>query len=144
MADTLDQRDHWEVDREFTLPHFGDLVTDGRVEHDTDDVETAYFDTAERDLHAFGMTVTRRVVDDAEWVLTMPGSSATLRFADSTSVPEELATITHLEAQHYFDEDMTQEEQEFRTQFIIEMESGTIRAGLYTDATCLDPSRNCC
>ena len=95
MADTLDQRDHWEVDREFTLPHFGDLVTDGRVEHDTDDVETAYFDTAERDLHAFGMTVTRRVVDDAEWVLTMPGSSATLRFADSTPVPEELATITH-------------------------------------------------
>ena len=95
MADTLDQRDHWEVDREFTLPHFGDLVTDGRVEHDTDDVETAYFDTAERDLHAFGMTVTRRVGDDADWVLTMPGSSATLRFAGSMSVPEELATITH-------------------------------------------------
>ena len=71
MADTLDQRDHWEVDREFTLPHFGDLVTDGRVEHDTDDVETAYFDTAERDLHAFGMTVTRRVGDDEPSIRVM-------------------------------------------------------------------------
>ena len=92
MADTLDQY-HWDVDREFVLPRIGDLVADGRVEHDTDETETAYFDTAERDLQAYGLVLARRVCDDAEWVLSLPGGE-TVHFAGSSSVPAQLDEIT--------------------------------------------------
>ncbi|MDY6995249.1 MAG: CHAD domain-containing protein [Actinomycetota bacterium] len=92
MPDTVEQN-HWDVDRGFVLPPMGDLVSDGRVEHDSDDTEIAYYDTEERDLHAHGMTLTRAAGEDAEWELSLPGDGATVRFAASPAVPGALHTI---------------------------------------------------
>ena len=73
MRELLEREDKWEVDERFDLPRLEDIVAGGRVEHDTVDLTSDYYDTPERDLHAHGILLRRcKGDDDTGWQLKIP------------------------------------------------------------------------
>lgn len=99
MRATVEPDGHWEVDRGFVLPQLGDLLTDARIDHDTVDLVTAYFDTPDRDLHAFGMTLIRHGGEGSTWQLRFPAGQS-VHFAASAGIPDDLATALRGVTQH--------------------------------------------
>lgn len=96
MKDVLDREDKWDVDERFQLPDLGDIIADGRLDHDTVDLRNVYYDTPERDLQAYGIQLRRREgYDDPGWQLTTSwtGDTTELRWPP-TDVPP--AAVTKL------------------------------------------------
>jgi CHAD domain-containing protein len=73
MKEVLEREDKWDVDEGFELPALDDIIHGGRVDHDTVDLTSDYFDTPDRDLQAHGILLRRRDGDDdTGWQLKMP------------------------------------------------------------------------
>ena len=58
MEEVLERELKWEVDEHFALPRLDDIVAGADVERSTVHLDSAYYDTADRDLAAHGATVT--------------------------------------------------------------------------------------
>ena len=73
----LERESKWEVGDEFVLPALGEMAagsTDGTVE-----LNSQYFDTADRDLQAHQLLLRRRDGDDdTGWQLKIPDSDGRL------------------------------------------------------------------
>ena len=75
MREVLEREDKWEVDERFELPPLDSIVEGGHVSHDTVDLISEYYDTAQRDLQAQGVLLRRRSGDDdTGWQLKMPAA----------------------------------------------------------------------
>ncbi|MDQ1531090.1 MAG: hypothetical protein QOE37_1195 [Microbacteriaceae bacterium] len=95
------REDRYAVDTGFALPDLVPLAGDGgRVDLESDQLESSYFDTEEHDLLRRGVTLRRQVGGSgAKWELTeATGSTATELPADPRAsiggVPPELATLS--------------------------------------------------
>ncbi|MFZ0905715.1 MAG: CYTH and CHAD domain-containing protein [Mycobacterium sp.] len=96
MREVLEREDKWDVGEQFELPHLGDIVVGGHVDHHTVDLTSVYYDTPERDLQAHGILLRRRDGDDdAGWQLKTPatGGRTELRWALTDSPPEALTEL---------------------------------------------------
>jgi CHAD domain-containing protein len=99
MAERQREReDKYDVAAWFRIPDLADLVpAGGRIEHGRVHLDSRYFDTAERDLLANGVTLRRRSGDaDTGWQLKVPEGKARseIRVPDgSVAVPDELACL---------------------------------------------------
>jgi CHAD domain-containing protein len=96
MQETVERETKWDVDERFTLPKLDDIVAGGDIDHDTVDLVSAYYDTTERDLQAYGITLRRRNGDaDTGWQLKIPTTEGRteLRWVLSDSPPAELTNI---------------------------------------------------
>lgn len=82
----------WDVDQDFVLPELETLLPGLTVARDTVDIVDEYYDTAERDLEAFGARLIRRTGDDNGWELGTDGG-AVLRWPITDSVPDEAAQL---------------------------------------------------
>src|SRR3979411_2578823 len=75
MHEILEREVKWDVDAQFHLPDLDNVVAGGRVEHDTVDLTSEYYDTADRDLQAHGILLRRRHGDDdTGWQLKIPAT----------------------------------------------------------------------
>lgn len=96
----IEREDKYEVGQQFVLPDLASLApVGGRVEIRPLRLESAYFDTADGDLLARGLTLRRRTgTTDEGWQLKVPtGDSRTevrLDLTSATSVPRELRNLT--------------------------------------------------
>ncbi|MDP9168616.1 MAG: CYTH domain-containing protein, partial [Actinomycetota bacterium] len=73
MYEVLEREDKWDVDDRFELPDLDSVVDGGRVSHDTVDLISEYYDTAERDLQAHRIVLRRRSGDDdTGWHVKLP------------------------------------------------------------------------
>ena len=93
MKEILERESKWEVTDEFALPALGDMAagTQRAVE-----LNSQYFDTAERDLQAHHLLLRRRDGDDdTDWQLKIPDSDGRLElhWPLSDSVPAEVVEI---------------------------------------------------
>ena len=78
MRAEVEREEKFEVDRDWVLPDVGALVPEGgRVSEDVRRLESTYFDTAERRLLEFGVTLRRRVGGgETGWQLKVLAGSA--------------------------------------------------------------------
>jgi CHAD domain-containing protein len=95
-----EREDKYDVGPRFAIPDLADLVpAGGCVEHGLVHLDSRYFDTAERDLLANGVTLRRRSGDaDTGWQLKVPEGKARTEVrlpADDATVPDELAHLVH-------------------------------------------------
>ncbi|MGX9673624.1 CYTH and CHAD domain-containing protein [Mycobacterium sp. HM-7] len=75
MHDVLEREGKWDVDDRFQLPDLQGIVSGAEVEHDTVDLTSDYYDTADRDLQAHGVVLRRRVGDDdTGWQVKVPAA----------------------------------------------------------------------
>jgi CHAD domain-containing protein len=75
MREVLEREDKWDVDDRFVMPELGDVVADSRIDHDTVDLTSEYYDTRERDLQAQSVLLRRRSGDDdTGWQLKLPAA----------------------------------------------------------------------
>jgi len=75
MYDVLEREGKWDVDGRFQLPDLAGIVSDAEVEHDTVDLTSDYYDTADRDLQAHGVVLRRRAGDDdTGWQVKVPAA----------------------------------------------------------------------
>ena len=75
MDEVLEREDKWDVDDRFELPELDSVVEGGRVSHDTVDLISEYYDTAERDLQAHRIVLRRRSGDDdTGWHVKLPAA----------------------------------------------------------------------
>src|SRR3954447_6121605 len=93
-----EREDKYEVGPRFSMPPLEDLVpAGGRLERAVVHLDSRYFDTAQRDLLASGVTLRRRSGDtDAGWQLKVPEGKARTELrlpADGQGVPDELAAL---------------------------------------------------
>jgi CHAD domain-containing protein len=73
MQQIMEREAKWEVDERFVVPDFDRIVDGATVSHDTFDLISTYFDTADRDLRACGVLVRRRDGDDdLGWQIKLP------------------------------------------------------------------------
>ena len=96
MHQILEREDKWDVDEQFVLPDLDRVVNGATVAHDTVDLVSTYYDTAEGDLRACGILVRRRRgEDDTGWQLKLPaeGGRTELRWPLSEHVPGELTEL---------------------------------------------------
>ena len=96
MTNVLEREDKWDVDDQFTLPPLDDLVDGGRVDGDTVDLTSAYYDTPDGDLQAHGVLLRRRDGDDdTGWQLKVPakGGRTELNWPLSDRPPAELTRL---------------------------------------------------
>jgi CHAD domain-containing protein len=96
MREVLEREDKWDVDERFKLPDVGGIVAGGRVEHDTVDLTSEYYDTAEGDLRAHGIVLRRRDGgDDAGWQLKTPttGGRTELQWPPTDAPPASLTEL---------------------------------------------------
>jgi CHAD domain-containing protein len=99
MAERQREREEkFEVGSRFGMPDLEDLVpAGGHIEHGLVRLDSQYFDTAERDLLANGVTLRRRSGDtDTGWQLKVPEGKARTEIrlsADNTTVPDELVHL---------------------------------------------------
>src|ERR1700676_1110291 len=76
MKEVLERECKWEVDDDFVLPGLDDIVPGGEVDQSTVQLTSAYFDTADRDLHAHNLLLRRREGDDdTGWQLKVPDAN---------------------------------------------------------------------
>ncbi|MBV8348619.1 MAG: CHAD domain-containing protein, partial [Mycolicibacterium sp.] len=96
MQQIVERETKWDVDERFVLPKLDDVVTGGDVEHDTVDLVSAYYDTLDRDLLSYGITLRRRSGDaDEGWQLKIPTTKgrSELRWILSDHPPAELTEM---------------------------------------------------
>ncbi len=73
MYEVLERELKWEVDDDFVLPRFDDIVKGADVEHSTVHLTGSFYDTADGDLRAHGVLLRRRDGDDGTgWQLKVP------------------------------------------------------------------------
>lgn len=73
MYEVLEREDKWDVDAEFQLPDLYGIIADADVVHDTVDLTSDYYDTADGDLLAHRVQLRRRTGDaDTGWQLKVP------------------------------------------------------------------------
>jgi CHAD domain-containing protein len=96
MHEILEREVKWDVDAQFHLPDLDNVVAGGRVEHDTVDLTSEYYDTADRDLQAHGILLRRRHGDDdTGWQLKIPATDGRteLRWPLSDALPGSLTEL---------------------------------------------------
>ncbi|MCE5290126.1 MAG: CYTH and CHAD domain-containing protein [Nocardiaceae bacterium] len=97
MKEHLERESKWEIDETFTLPAFGDIDEGVSVAQTTIELTSTYFDTADHDLLAHGLTLRQRVGDaDNGWQLKVPAESGRteIRTDPFEVVPGELTELT--------------------------------------------------
>ena len=73
MHQIMEREAKWDVDERFVVPDLDRIVDGATVSHDTVDLISTYFDTADRDLRACGILVRRRDGDDdLGWQVKLP------------------------------------------------------------------------
>ena len=96
MQEVLERESRWDVDDRFDLPNLDCIIAGGEVEHDTVDLTSDYYDTAERDLQAHGILLRRRAGDDdTGWQLKIPadGGRAELHWPPTDGLPNSLREL---------------------------------------------------
>jgi CHAD domain-containing protein len=93
-----EREEKYDVGPRFGIPDLADLVpAGGRIERGLVHLDSRYFDTAERDLLANGVTLRRRSGDtDTGWQLKVPEGKARTEIrlpAEDVAVPDELARL---------------------------------------------------
>ncbi len=97
MDEYLERESKLEVDENFVLSTFEDVAPSTRVLQSTIELTSTYWDTADRDLLAHGVTLRRREGDDDNgWQLKLPAPDGRteVRTEPEDSVPAELAALT--------------------------------------------------
>jgi len=98
-AEVVERELKYEADGHVTVPDVRSLIADGRVEEGKQALDSVYFDTDNRDLLAFGVTLRCRTgTADSGWQLKIPTGEARtevrLDLTDNDSVvPKELAAL---------------------------------------------------
>ena len=89
MRAELEREEKFEVDRNWELPDVGELVPEGgRVIEVVRRLESTYFDTPERRLLEFGVTLRRRVGGgETGWQLKVPAGSARTELQSKSTRP---------------------------------------------------------
>ncbi len=96
MREVLEREAKWDVDDRFTLPDLGSMAEGGRVDHDTVDLTSEYYDTPERDLQAHGVLLRRRSGDDdTGWQLKIPAAEGRteLQWALTDTLPDSVKEL---------------------------------------------------
>ena len=76
MDEVLERERKWDVDEHFELPRIDDIVAGADVKRSTVTLSSAYYDTADGDLQAHGITLRRRDGDDdTGWQLKVPDAA---------------------------------------------------------------------
>jgi CHAD domain-containing protein len=79
VREVVERESKWDVDERFTFPDLDDIFSGARVDRDTADLTSEYYDTQERDLQAHGILLRRRRGDDDPgWQLKVPASDGRL------------------------------------------------------------------
>ena len=89
MRAELEREEKFEVDPGWMLPDVGEFVPDGgKVVEDVRRLESTYFDTPERRLLEFGVTLRRRVGGgETGWQLKVPAGSARTELQSKSTRP---------------------------------------------------------
>ena len=75
MREVVEREDKWEVDDRFEVPDLRSRFGAARVDEDTVDLVSEYYDTPERDLQAHRVLVRRRSgEDDTGWQVKLPAA----------------------------------------------------------------------
>lgn len=96
MRQTIERENKWEVDHRFAVPALDRIVAGATVRHDTVDLISTYYDTAQRDLQACGILLRRRDGDcDTGWQVKIPdrGARTELHWPLSDHPPTELTEL---------------------------------------------------
>ncbi|WP_019971492.1 CYTH and CHAD domain-containing protein [Mycobacterium sp. 141] len=96
MHEVLEREDKWDVDDQFHLPDLHNIIADAEVEHDTVDLTSEYYDTAEHDLQAHGILLRRRCGDDdTGWQLKVPAADGRveLHWPPTDALPDALKEL---------------------------------------------------
>ncbi len=96
MYEVLERELKWEVDDDFVLPRFDDIVKGADVEHSTVHLTGSFYDTADGDLRAHGVLLRRRDGDDGTgWQLKVPDveGRVEIRTTRSDTPPTELTEV---------------------------------------------------
>ena len=89
MQSELEREEKFEVDPGWELPDVGELVPEGgTVTEDVRRLKSTYFDTPERRLLEFGVTLRRRVGGgETGWQLKVPAGSARTELHSKSTRP---------------------------------------------------------
>jgi len=96
MYEVLEREGKWDVDAEFQLPDLRGIIADADVVHDTVDLTSDYYDTADRDLLAHRVQLRRRSGDnDTGWQLKVPAGDGRveLHWASTEALPDAAAEL---------------------------------------------------
>ncbi|MUL78107.1 CYTH and CHAD domain-containing protein [Mycolicibacterium sp. CBMA 226] len=96
MYEVLEREGKWDVDAEFQLPDLHGIIADADVVHDTVDLTSDYYDTADRDLLAHRVQLRRRTGDDdTGWQLKVPTGDGRieLHWASAETLPDDAAEL---------------------------------------------------
>lgn len=97
MSKYLERESKWDIDERFAFPAFDDVYQGVRVAESTTDLTSTYFDTADHDLLAHGLSLRQRVGgDDNGWQLKVPaeGGRTEIRSELSDAIPDDLSDLT--------------------------------------------------
>jgi CHAD domain-containing protein len=96
MAETLQREGTWEVSDAFVLPNIEGVVVDAELHRESTESVGAYYDTADLDLVARGITLRRHDYGDrCRWRLAMPTGAPSIELTSkSTGLPP--AELTRL------------------------------------------------
>ncbi|HEY6577146.1 MAG TPA: CYTH and CHAD domain-containing protein, partial [Mycobacterium sp.] len=89
MAETLQRERTWEVNDAFVLPNIeGGVVADAELHCESTESVAAYYDTADLDLVANGITLRRNDDGDrCQWRLAMPTGAPSIELTSKSSGP---------------------------------------------------------
>ena len=96
MYGVLERELKWEVDDDFVVPRFDNIVKGADIEHSTVQLTSSYYDTADGDLRAHGVLLRRRDGDeDTGWQLKVPDAEGRveIRTTLSDTPPTELTEV---------------------------------------------------
>jgi len=75
VREVLEREDKWDVDDRFEVPDLASCFGAARIDEDTVDLVSEYYDTRERDLQAHRVLVRRRSgEDDTGWQVKLPAA----------------------------------------------------------------------
>jgi CHAD domain-containing protein len=96
MREVLEREAKWDVDDRFTLPDLESMAAGGRVDRDTVELISEYYDTPQRDLQAHGVLLRRRSGDDdTGWHLKIPAAEGRteLQWPLTDTLPDSLKEL---------------------------------------------------
>ena len=96
MHQIMEREAKWDVDERFVVPDLDQIVDGATVSHDSVDLISTYFDTADGDLRACGILVRRRDGDDdSGWQVKLPAKDGRieLHWPLSDRPPVELTNL---------------------------------------------------
>src|SRR5437762_919947 len=96
MQQIMEREAKWDVDERFVVPDLDRIVDGAAVSHDTVDLISTYFDTADCDLRACGILLRRRGGDDdLGWQVKLPAKDGRieLHWPLSDRPPTELTNL---------------------------------------------------